>query len=502
MSVRSLAAGLALTLLAAVAAGCGIEPYCLACTDPTLDAFGSFDAGLTDAPDAGPIDAFFAPIDTSACIPVGEEVCNENDDDCDGTMDEGFDLTSNPEHCGGCGRACRFPNVDVTCVASECELGDCLPGFVDLDTAPGCEHRCDVFPTTTEQCNGLDDDCDGEVDEPADLPAPPDDLCRSTPGTPCASTVAICTNRAGVTTWFCDYPSGVEFDPIVPNGIVLDETRCDGFDGDCDGLEDEVFADLGASCDNGARGACRDAGTVVCDATDVTRTTCDLTALPDPTPGAPSTELCNGIDDDCDGTVDNSDPGDPARIRDDLVHVVRGGRDFWIYRHEASRPDASATLGGVSSARSCSRAGVQPWTRVAYDDAQAACAAAGFRLCTSAEWQSACEGASATTYPYGASYAPMSCNGADRAESPAIATTGAIPLCVSTEGALDLSGNVKEWTADARGTSAAGDPIYVVRGGSYDSPALGLTCQTDLSRATDDTLLGTLGFRCCSSTAP
>jgi formylglycine-generating enzyme required for sulfatase activity len=83
-----------------------------------------------------------------------------------------------------------------------------------------------------------------------------------------------------------------------------------------------------------------------------------------------------------------------------------------------------------------------------------------------------------------------------------MSTTGAIPLCVTGEGALDLSGNVKEWTNDPRGTTASGNPIYVIRGGSYDSPRLGLSCQTDLSRATADSLLDTLGFRCCSSSAP
>ena len=75
-------------------------------------------------------------------------------------------------------------------------------------------------------------------------------------------------------------------------------------------------------------------------------------------------------------------------------------------------------------------------------------------------------------------------------------------MCISPTGALDLSGNVKEWTDDQRGTTMGGTPIYVIRGGSYESPALGLTCGTDLSRATADTLLPTLGFRCCSDTGP
>jgi formylglycine-generating enzyme required for sulfatase activity len=61
-----------------------------------------------------------------------------------------------------------------------------------------------------------------------------------------------------------------------------------------------------------------------------------------------------------------------------------------------------------------------------------------------------------------------------------------------------MSGNLKEWTDDQPGV----DPIYVVRGGSYQSPEFGLTCQTDLSQATGATVLSTLGFRCCDSDGP
>jgi formylglycine-generating enzyme required for sulfatase activity len=218
-------------------------------------------------------------------------------------------------------------------------------------------------------------------------------------------------------------------------------------------------------------------------------------------------ETCNGVDDDCDGIVDNSDPSDPARIRDDMVEIVRGTTRFWIYRYEASRPDATASSAGARETRACSNPGVLPWASVSFAAARAACEAAGKRLCTGAEWQAACEGTARTLYPYGASYAPLTCNGADRDAVPggaidnAVAPTGALAMCRTPEGALDLSGNVKEWTNDQRGT-VGGSAIHVVRGGSYDSPELGLTCSTDLSRATVDTLLPTLGFRCCSSTAP
>jgi hypothetical protein len=499
--LRTAAAG-----VIALGFGCDVKPFCL---DGCDGVDGSVADGGTERDGGPPRDV--GPLDQGVCVPTedGVEECNALDDDCDGTFDEGFDLARDPRHCGVCGNECRFANAEGSCVESECVVGECSEGFVDLDGEPGCEYACPVFPTQAEDCNGFDDDCDGVADEPDELPAPPAGLCRTTPGTLCADVRPVCETREGRGTWFCDYPEEVEHDPLVPNGIALEETRCDGFDGDCDGLADEPFETLGDECDNGERGACRDAGRVSCDPADASRTFCDLTVLPDAVPGAPfAVELCNGIDDDCDGTIDDATPGDPSRVIDDMVHVVRGGLDFYIYRHEASRPDATTDEGGRSDARACGREGVMPWTTVGLDAAAAACAAGGHRLCTSAEWQAACEGASATAFPYGVSYEAASCNGADRDAIPGGAIesrmepTGALAMCESEYGVLDLSGNVKEWTNDPRGVSEGGAAIYVVRGGSFESPSFGLTCQTDLSRATVDTLLPSIGFRCCRDDAP
>jgi hypothetical protein len=495
-------------LLATLASGCERDGFCIA----QCGGDEPMDAGAPGE-DAGPADAGPTTLDATPCVPIdgAVETCNGADDDCDGAVDEDFDLSSDPTHCGACGVQCRFENAEGECAAGECRFVGCLDGFVDLDDAPGCEYACPVFPTEAEDCNGFDDDCDGRVDEPEDLPAPPSDLCRTTAGTPCAGVTPICATREGRTTWFCDYPAEVEFDPVIPNGIVEEELRCDGFDGDCDGVVDDSFENLGDPCDNGDRGACRDVGEIACDPSDDSATICDLSVLPDPVPGAPSAELCNGVDDNCDGVVDNSDPSDPERVRDDMVRVVdaAAGLDFWIYRHEASRPDASAADGGTSGARACGRGGVLPWTGVAYADAAAACAAAGHRLCTAEEWRAACQGGEPTyAYPYGPSYEPLWCNGTDRDAIPGgpidnrVEATGALSTCASPDGIVDLSGNVKEWTADARGTSDGGQTIYVIRGGSYESPALGLTCGTELSRATEDTILPTLGFRCCSDSGP
>jgi len=514
---RTPAPRLVLVLLAALPAllqGCHTDAFCLDCTDDTSTGsqrdggdFANADGG-TALRDGGPggsgSGGSGAP---PACFPseLGEQ-CNGLDEDCDGEVDEGFDLTTNLLHCGRCDNPCRADNAETACVDGACQVHGCLEGFGDLDGQAGCEYRCPAFPAGPEDCNGYDDDCDGAVDE--QLAPPPRGLCRTTRDTACASVEAICIAREGTTTWYCDYPDNVEFDPAIPNGIAVEETRCDGEDGDCDGVVDDVWPDVGLSCDNGLLGACRDEGMIRCAAADDTKTECDLSVAPDPVPGAgpAAVELCNAVDDDCDGIVDNSDPSDPKRIVDDMVHIAHGALDFWIYRYEATRPDGSAGAEGIEGTRACSKPDALPWTLVRYEAAQAACAAANSRLCTGAEWLAACQGGASRLYPYGDDYEVPSCQGADRAHgtNDGLLPSGTLPSCASVDDVRDLSGNVKEWTSDQRGTTGAPDnlPIYVIRGGSRESPELGLTCTTELSQATANTALSTLGFRCCADALP
>ncbi len=443
-----------------------------------------------------------------ACLPTGGEVCDHKDNDCNGVVDDGFDTSVDPLNCGDCGVSCTAANAVATCAAGHCQIAGCTAGYADLDpSADGCEYHCPVYPPLTfESCNGLDDNCDGAVDEPAHLESPPMSLCSTAPSTPCAGTVPICATRSGVTTWYCNYGAGVEFNPNVPNGIVTQETKCDGFDGDCDGIPDDPWPSLGATCDNGALGACRDAGQVKCDPVDSTKTYCDFSVLPDPIPGSPKVETCNNVDDDCDGLVDERSGGN--RLVQDMVHVVAGGLDFYIDRYEASRPDADVNgmTAGIVQTTSCSKQGALPWTQVPFATAQAACTAAGLRLCTAAEWGMACAGTAPRTYPYGNMYQGATCNGADFAASHAILPTGdpSTAMCLSPTNVRDMSGNAKEWTNDQQGmtSGAMPQPIYVVRGGAYGSPSVGLTCATTFSQASADTSLPDIGFRCCSTTAP
>lgn len=81
---------------------------------------------------------------------------------------------------------------------------------------------------------------------------------------------------------------------------------CNNLDDDCDNMVDEDFPEKGQPCTDGEIGACRGTGVYVCKA-DGSGTECGITD-----PGAmPMTEICNSMDDDCDGLIDEGPNGLP-----------------------------------------------------------------------------------------------------------------------------------------------------------------------------------------------
>ncbi|MFN7132270.1 MAG: hypothetical protein ACK4N5_09310, partial [Myxococcales bacterium] len=52
-----------------------------------------------------------------------QELCNDKDDNCNGSVDEDFDKARDPNNCGACGNRCAYANAVPLCVAGKCEMG-------------------------------------------------------------------------------------------------------------------------------------------------------------------------------------------------------------------------------------------------------------------------------------------------------------------------------------------------------------------------------------------
>ena len=211
----------------------------------------------------------------SAVNPDAEEVADSVDNDCDGVADEYLDLLDGDgDGWSGAAGDCDDANADVSPGASEV-LGDAVDNDCDgladetaqQDDADGDgyspeEGDCDdandeIYPGATEIPDAKDNDCNGFFDD--------------------------------TTEWFDDDGDGLnetsgdcdDADPTVYPGAT--DTWYDGIDSDCSGNND--FDQDGDALGWDLYGG----------------TDCDDTN-PDVKPGV--SETCDGIDDDCDGEVD------------------------------------------------------------------------------------------------------------------------------------------------------------------------------------------------------
>ena len=239
------------------------------------------------------------------CVPTAE-ICDGRDNDCDGAVDEDVPPQA-------CGNGSCFPNAGC------CGVRVCSGGSYGACSA--------TWSAVPEVCNNIDDDCDGSVDE--DLTQ----QCSNITGNGCTTAPCPATNNPGdQNVYHCtgfsqactgptdmSCPGGVACIPPIPQNICHpgNEACSGGNFGACNGEQQpqtEICNGLDDDCDNiidedTGGGACSTScgvGNVVC----ATPPNCG--GAGQPACGTlycnaqPSTtdNTCNNIDDDCDGKID------------------------------------------------------------------------------------------------------------------------------------------------------------------------------------------------------
>ena len=286
--------------------------------------------GKTDEPDARDASAFYKDVDgdgfgnklapTRACAapagfvadatdcndgsssskPGNTEVCDGLDNDCDGVKDEA--------DASDAGTWYQDKDLDKVGNAAVSKAACKVPtGYVA--TSGDCDDaRANAKPGGTETCDGIDNNCDGAVDEPEAVNAKTWFKDADSDGFgDKESTRRACALPEGYLAAAGDCDDGAS--AVNPKGAEV----CDGKDNDCDGKTDEPEATDAKSWFKDADGdrfgnklaslrACEQPSGYVSDNADCN----DASTAANPS----ATEVCDGLDNNCDGLKDQADAAD------------------------------------------------------------------------------------------------------------------------------------------------------------------------------------------------
>ncbi len=163
----------------------------------------------------------------SGASPAASEHCNGWDDDCDGTIDEAdaVDATVWNQDSDGDG----WGNHSVSLTACEAPFG-----YVDDDNDCN-DARAETYPYAPEYCNGIDDNCNAVIDDPALVVNPSTsfpDADSDGYGSDDSPGTTDCSIPEGYVTDSTDCDDG---EPLAHPGLT--ENCGDGIDNDCDGTD-------------------------------------------------------------------------------------------------------------------------------------------------------------------------------------------------------------------------------------------------------------------------
>jgi RTX calcium-binding nonapeptide repeat (4 copies)/Putative metal-binding motif len=284
---------------------------------------------------------------TGTCTPgtpaPSDPTCDSVDEDCDGVADESF--ASQVTHCGI--GACATTGAT-----------SCVSGAVEDDCAPAPPAANDTI------CDRVDEDCNGLVDE--DVPT---QIIGCGVGACAAEGTRQCADGAFV-------------DSCTPGSSTSVDSVCNGVDDDCDGPSDEEYVAAETNC---GIGTCAAEGETSCVA-GVVSNSCQ------PGLGAPSDATCNAADDDCDGSIDedvtplNVQCGVGACLRTGAVQCSAGQLQNSCTPGQAAEQDA--TCDGLDD--DCDGSVDENYQSQLVSCGVGACAATGSTTCSAGQVTTSC----------------------------------------------------------------------------------------------------------------
>ncbi len=253
-----------------------------------------------------------------------QETCDYQDNDCDGAIDEDFRDDEEKyfldDHCGTCNNECidAIPNAtgscDATYLVPKCVVDECAEGFFQVspfqcvvppDTScQACEDDADCIGSLcvlidgkqrcASPCEG-NGDCEGETE--CGPYAGQGNLCLPTSGScECNSftngSKRSCSTENDIGTCFgfqtCDKDAGWSQCDALPPALEV----CDGVDNDCNGLIDDELPQTKPCSSSNEFGECTGQAVCIGNAGWVCQAK------------VPAEEICDYVDNDCDGGVD------------------------------------------------------------------------------------------------------------------------------------------------------------------------------------------------------